>query len=423
MKRILISIVALAAVMGTALAAQEQTEVRLAYPVAVTAPIATIMNGFAADFMAKNPGIKVTMIFSGGYGDVKTAVQTAIQGNAKAPELAIMLATDVYDLINAKLVDSVDDLAAADADGKAFVKDLAPAYLGNSYDKGKLYGIPFQRSAVVLYYNADLLAAAKLKVPGTWDELGLAAQKLTIDAGKTQWGLEFPSKAPYWLFQPLAIANGQNVFTDSVTTNFNAPQVVEAVQYLIDLSKKFQGIPAGVQDSWGSATQNFIAGRTAMIVHTSGSLANILKGAKFQVGVAAVPGKQAKTGASVTGGGNLYLTAGHTAAERKAAWAFVRFITDPSRVVEFSTQTGYVPYRQSALDSKAWQDYVTKTPQAKAVADILPVMGREISTQSLAAVKSSFNSQLEAAINGQKSPKEAMDIAQAEAVKILADYK
>lgn len=419
MKRTILSLIALALVLGSAQAA-DKVEISLAYPVAVTAPIANIMNGYAEQFMAANPDVKVTLIFSGGYGDVKTAVQTAIQGKAKAPELAIMLATDVYDLVNARLVDSFDDLAKADKTGSAYLKDLAPAYMGNSYSAGKLYGIPFQRSAVVMYYNADLLAQQKIAVPKTWVELGSAAGKLTVDGGAARWGLECSTKNPYWLFEPFAISNGQNIFTDENTVNFNDPKVVEAVQFVIDLSKKYQGMPAGVTDSWGSSTANFIAGKTAIIIHTSGSLSNILKGAKFTVGVAPVPGKKS---ASVTGGGNIYLTPGHTPAERAAAWNFVRFITETERVVDFSTQTGYVPYRQGALKSKAWTDYVAKTPQAKAVADILPMMGPELATNALSDVKSAFNKYLEMAINGQMTPKAAMDMAQAEADKALKDYR
>lgn len=79
-----------------------------------------MLKGWATDYMAKSPDVKITLIFSGGYPDVKTAVQTAIQGGAKPPTLAVMLATDV------------DDLVAAAPGGAAFVKDFLPAYMGNS---------------------------------------------------------------------------------------------------------------------------------------------------------------------------------------------------------------------------------------------------------------------------------------------------
>jgi len=398
-------------------------EITLAYPVAVDAPITTLLKGWSNDFMAKNPDIKVTLVFSGGYPDVKTAVQTAIQGGAKAPTLAVMLATDVYDLVNAKYVDNLDDLVAKAPGGPAFVKDFLPAYMGNSTYHGKLYSLPFQRSAVVLYYNADLLAANKIAVPKSWDELGKAAQALTVDAGKTRWGIEIPTETAYWTFQPLAIGGGKNVYTDDVTVNFNAPEVIDAVQFYNDLSKKYAATPAGVQVAWGTSTQNFAAGKTAMIVHTTGSLAGILKGAQFKVGVMAVPGKKPGTLASVTGGGNLYLTANHSPEERTAAFAFAQFLLDPSRVAAFSAATGYIPHRTAATATPEYKAWLEKVPQAADAVKALASAGPELATQNLGGVKTIFNKYLQAAFNGTQSPKDAMDAAQKEATKALADFK
>jgi sn-glycerol 3-phosphate transport system substrate-binding protein len=422
MKRLSATLAALALGMGLAVAAPK-VEVSLAYPVAVDAPITAMLKGWAQDYMAKNPDVNVTLIFSGGYPDVKTAVQTAIQGGAKAPTLAVMLATDVYDLVNAKYVDSIDDLVAQSPGGQAFVKDFLPAYMGNSMYKGKLWSLPFQRSAVVLYYNADLLAASNMKPPRSWDELGKEAQALTVDAGKTRWGIEIPTENAYWTFQPLAIGAGRNVYTDDVTVNFNDPKVVDAIQFYVDLSQKYKGTPAGVQVAWGSSTQNFAAGKTAMIVHTTGSLAGILKTAKFKVGVMPVPGKTPGTFASVTGGGNLYLTAGHGADERKAAFAFAQFILDPERIAQFSQATGYIPNRSSVQSSAVYKAWLKNVPQAADAVAALGAAQPEIATQNLNAVKTVFNKYLQAAFNGTQTPKDAMDAAQKEADAALADYK
>jgi sn-glycerol 3-phosphate transport system substrate-binding protein len=398
-------------------------EISMAYPVAVDAPITAMLNGWVQDFMAANPNVKVTLIFSGGYPDVKTAIQTAIQGGAKPPTLAVMLATDVYDLVNAKYVDSLDDLVAQAPGGAAFVKDFLPAYMGNSQYKGKLWSLPFQRSAVVLYYNADLFAAAKLAPPKSWDELGRDAQALTVDGGKTRWGIEIPTETAYWTFQPLAIGAGRNVFTDDVTVNFNAPEVVDAIQFYVDLSQKYKATPPGVQVAWGTSTQNFAAGRTAMIVHTTGSLAGILKTAKFKVGVMAVPGRTRGTLASVTGGGNLYLTAGHTPEERKAAFAFAQFLLDPARVAKFSQATGYIPNRTSATATAEFKAWLAQAPQAADAVGALAFAQPELATQNLNGVKTIFNNYLQMAFNGGKSPKDAMDAAESESNKALADYR
>ena len=422
MRRLALLTAALALCLGSAFAAPP-VEISLAYPVAVDAPITAMLKGWAQDFMAKNPDVKVTLIFSGGYPDVKTAVGTAIQGGAKAPTLAVMLATDVYDLVNAKYVDSLDDLVAKAPGGEAFVKDFLPAYMGNSTYKDKLWSLPFQRSAVVLYYNADLLASKGLKAPRSWAELGKDAQALTLDGGKGRWGIEIPTENPYWTFQPLAIGAGKNVYSDDTTVNFNAPQVVEAAQFYIDLSHKYGATPAGVQSSWGTSTQNFAAGKTAMIIHTTGSLAGILKGARFKVGVMAVPGKMEGSLASVTGGGNLYLTAGHSQAEREAAFAFAQFLLDPSRVAEFSRATGYIPNRAAARDSAVFKAWLKEVPQAADAMKALDAAQPELATQDLNAVKTIFNKYLQSAFNGAMSAQDAMNAAQKEADAALADYR
>ena len=411
------------AALGVGFAVAAPVEISLAYPVAVDAPITAMLKGWAADYMAQHSDVKVNLIFSGGYPDVKTAVQTAIQGGAKAPTLAVMLATDVYDLVNAGYVDSLDDLVARTPDGQAFVKDFLPAYMGNSTYRGKLWSLPFQRSAVVLYYNADLLAKAGLKPPASWAELGKDAQALTMDGGATRWGIEIPTENPYWTFEPLAIGAGKNVYTDDVTVNFNSPEVIDAVQFYIDLSHKYGATPAGVQSSWGTSTQNFAAGKTAMIIHTTGSLTGILRSAHFKVGVMAVPGRAAGSYASVTGGGNLYLTAGHSPAERQAAFEFARFLLAPERVAEFSAATGYIPNRLAARDTSAYKAWLAKAPQAADAVSALDAAGPELATQDLNAVKTAFNKYLQAAFNGTMSPTDAMNAAQAEADKALADYR
>lgn len=402
---------------------KQAVEIAFAYPVAVDAPIAKIMSGYADEFMAANPGVAVKMVYSGGYNDVKTAIQTAVQGKAEAPELAVMLAADIYDLINAQFVESVDELVAKEPAAKKAVADILPAFLGNSYQDGKLYGIPFQRSAVVLYYNKDLFAQNGLKPPADWDELARAAAALTADGGKTRWGIEIPTDWPYWVFQPLAIGGGSNVFKSDTETSFDAPAVVDAVRFYNALSAAHKATPSGVQASWGSSTQNFAAGKTAMIIHSSGSLSGILKNARFQVGVMAVPGKSAGKAASVPGGGNIYLTPGHSDAEKKAAIKFAAFLLDPERVSAFSRATGYIPYRKAALDAASWQEYAATVPQAMDIAKAMDAAQAELSTQALAQVRTVFHKYLQAAFNGEMEAAAAMAQAQAEATKILADYK
>ncbi len=253
--------------------ADEPVTIQVFYPVAVDAPIAEILNGYVEEFQAANPNITVEPVYSGGYGDVKTAIQTTIEGGGDPPALAVMLATDIYDLVNAGYIAPLDELMAG-ADG-GYIDDFYPAFMANSLYDGQTWSIPFQRSAVVMYYNADLFAEAGIEPPDSWDSWAEAAAALTESDGDTtsRWGIEFPSGWPYWLFQPLAIGAGQNIIGESDTeVYFDAPEVIEAVQFYIDLSTEYGAMPEGVQAIWGQAPSDLASGQTAMIVHSTGSL-------------------------------------------------------------------------------------------------------------------------------------------------------
>ena len=403
----------------------EPVTIQVFYPVAVDAPIAKILQGYVDTFQAANPGITIEPVFAGGYTDVKTTIQTTIEGGGQPPALAVMLATDLYDLINGDYITSLDDYIKAMPDGQAYLNDFFPAFLANSRYDGKVWSIPFQRSVVALYYNKDLFDEAGLQPPTSWATWADAAQKLTVREGDqvTRWGIEYPSGWPYWLFQPLAIGSGQNIVADDTTVSFDDPRVIEAEQFYIDLSHKYQAMPEGVQSVWGQAPSDFASGQTAMIVHSSGSLAGILKQADFEVGVMPIPGKEEGTYATVPGGGNLYILKGAPKAHQDAAWKFIQFLTQPENVADFSINTGYIANRQAAYETPAMKDYLAQVPQAGTLRDALQYAGAELSVQDLGEVRNIFHNYLQAAYNGEMSPAEAMAAAQKEADEALKAFK
>ena len=403
--------------------AMEPVTFQVFYPVAVDAPIAAILNGYIEDFQAEYPYITVEPVFSGGYGDVQTAIQTTIDGGGEPPALGVMLATALYDLINADYIAPLHGYVADMEGGDAYVADFLPAFLANSYYDDQLWSVPFQRSAVVMYYNADMFAAAGLEPPTSWQSWAEAAQALTVQEGDTtNWGLQYPSGWPYWLFQPLAIGAGQNILNDDCTVVFDDPAVIEAVQFYIDLSAVYGAMPAGVQAVWPTASTDFASGMTAMIAHSSGSLSGIIEQAEFEVGVMPYPGKEEGSYASVPGGGNFYILKGAPQEQQDAAWKFVEFITRPEYVADYSINTGYIANRASAYDTEAMQAYVAEVPQALATRDALQYAGAELSTQNLGQVRGIFHDYLQRAINGEMDAAEAMAAAQAESEAALADF-
>lgn len=66
-----------------------------------------------------------------------------------------------------------------------FTKKIRQDFLKSSLDavtvKGKICAVPFEVELLGLYYNKDVLAAAKVAPPKTWDELIAATKKLKSD--------------------------------------------------------------------------------------------------------------------------------------------------------------------------------------------------------------------------------------------------
>src|ERR1700751_208160 len=115
-------------------AAETATEISFYFPVAVGGPITRIIDGYAADFQRENPAIKITPIYAGTYQDTLTKAQTALKANA-GPQMAVLLSTDAFSLIDDDLIVPFDTLAGGDAD-RAWLRSFYPAFLRNGEING-----------------------------------------------------------------------------------------------------------------------------------------------------------------------------------------------------------------------------------------------------------------------------------------------
>ena len=406
--------------------ASAQVEVPFFYPVAVGGPITKIIDGLAADFEKENPGIKIKPIYTGTYQDSITKALTAVK-SGEPPVTSILLSTDMFTLIDEDAIVPFDDLVKTDAD-RAWLKSFYPAFMENSQTGGKTWGIPFQRSTIVLYYNKELFKEAGLdpnRPPQTWREQVEYAQKLTkrdASGNVTQWGIQIPSSGfPYWLFQALAIQAGTNLMNQAGTqTYYDRPEVIEALTYWVDMVRKHKVHPEGIVE-WGTTPKDFFEKKVAMMWTTTGNLTNVKNNAKFDFGVAMLPaGKQR---GSPTGGGNFYLFKKATPAQRDAAFRFIKWITTPERAAKWGIDTGYVAVRADAFETPAMKAYVAGFPAAAVARDQLPYAKAELSTHDNQRVTKALNDGLQAALTGTKTPDAAMKDAQREAERLLRTYK
>lgn len=412
---------ALVSLAGPALA----IDLEFYFPVAVGGQAAETIQAMTDKYMEEHPDVRINAIYTGSYADTTTKAITAARGG-NAPQLAILLSTDMFTMIDEEIVDPFDDHMDA-AEFEEWIGGFYPAFLRNSQFEGKTWGIPFQRSTPVIYWNKDAFEAAGLdpeRGPENWDEMREMAEQLTIrdaNGNVTQWGVRFPSSGfPSWLWTGLVASNGGSLADDSgVNVNFNSPEAVEALEYLVSLSQDGVMQP-GIID-WGATPQAFMDGESAIVWTTTGNLTNIRTNAPFPFGVGMLPANT-QHGAP-TGGGNFYLFSDSTDEEKAAAVEFVRWATAPEQAADWSIATGYVAPRPDTWDTQIMQDYAEEVPGAIVAREQLEYAVPELSTFQGPQVTQILNTQLEAAITGQRSPQEALDQAQREADAILQAYR
>ena len=255
-------------VLGVAKTASADVDLQFFFPVAVGGKAATTIDALTTEYVSQTPGVKIDAVYSGSYQDTITKVLTAARGG-NPPQLSVILAVDMFTLIEEEAIVAFEDLITTDEE-RAWMKGFYPAFMENSTTGGKTYGIPFQRSTPVLYWNKEAFKEAGLDPdtpPATWDEMVSFGKKLTkkdASGNVVQWGVRIPTSGfPYWLFQGLTTQN--DVFlmnADGNETYFDDPKVIEALAYLVDLSTKHKIMAPGIVE-WGTTPKAFFERDTA----------------------------------------------------------------------------------------------------------------------------------------------------------------
>lgn len=413
-------------VIGTGPSMAAPVELTMYYPVAVGGPLTKIVDELVAQCEQQLSGIKVKAVYAGNYNDARIKALTALRSGQPA-QLSVMFAIDIFELIDQDAIQPFDDLVSTPEE-KAWLDSFYPTLMENGRTGGKTWGIPFQRSTIVMYYNKDAFREAGLNPdnpPSNWDELVAATKKLVKKdaAGNvTRWGIEIPSTGyPYWMFGALTMQNGQVLMNDAGnTTYFDNSAVIEALRFWRDLGAKHNVMPTGTVE-WGTLRSDFLEQKTAIMWHSTGNLTAVKKNAKFDFGVAMLPAKKRR--GTPTGGGNFYIFKKAKPEEKKAALSFIKCMTEPTRTAEWSIRTGYMGISPAAYQTQALKDYVSGFPYAAVARDQLQYATAELSTHENARVRKLLDDAIQAALTGAKSPDEALKSAQKSADGVLRRYR
>ena len=376
-------------------------------------------------------------IFQGSYDDSLNKLKAGLQSkDIPAVVQQFDLATQV--LVDLKVIAPMQDFIDRD---KFDIKDYEPNVLAYYSVGGKLYGMPYNTSNPMLYYNKDAFKAAGLdpnKPPRTYAEVLDYAKKLTKKGADGKVSMYGYSMAVYgWFFEQLLAAsgglyldNGNGRDARATKAVFNNPEGVKILQWWKE------GYDAGVFGNFGRPTADtqkaFDAQQTAMMIESTAGLRSRLNAAqgKFELGTGFLPRPDeaafTKSG-TIIGGASVYIMKDRPQPEQNCAWEFVKFTTSPALQAYWHTASGYYPVTKKAYDEAVDKEWVTKYPQFLTAVEQLHNSPNNRFTQgALTGVMPTARQNTELAIEtllaGKGTPQQVLDKAAADTTQAITDY-
>ncbi|WP_340023707.1 sugar ABC transporter substrate-binding protein [Paenibacillus sp. FSL K6-1096] len=210
-------------------------------------------------FNAANPDIKITAQVQS-WGDAYSKFPAAIQAG-NGPDLLFTIPDYTTLIKELGVVQPVDDIIESlNAAHKFQASSLAPYQY-----EDHTWAVPVFGMVQALWYRGDLLSAAGIQPPTTWDELKSAAEALTSG---NKYGIALPASksmaTDQVLYSFLVTAGAKNILSGDNTVTFDNEKTVEAYQMYSDLLKFSP--PDSNTYQWGEPQAQFNAGTAAMAI-------------------------------------------------------------------------------------------------------------------------------------------------------------
>ena len=343
-------------------------------------------------FTSENPNIKVTLQNQSSYPDLQQKITSTTSSPKDLPTMTQAYPDWMLNAVSENLLVDLDPYITNEKLKFDNYDDILPSLREATKIDGKTYGIPFNKSTEVIWYNKTLFKELNLEVPTTYEEFVEVSKK--IKEKKNIPGAGFDSLNTTFLKN-----EGQ---TFDPKFDVTGETSVKAVNYYLD----------GVKEGYFriAGTDKYLSGPFAnkQVGMYVGSMAGetfvkLGVGDKFEVGVAPYPAKT-----SIQQGTDLYVFNNATPEQRTAAYEYLKFLTTKENQITWAKETGYMPIRKSAIDSEEYKNSGSLTAKilgdaTKDLYTISVIPGadtafREISTVLegiLADTKSDVNKNLE----------------------------
>ena len=295
------------------------------------------------EFTDKNTNIKVTLQNQSSYPDLQQKITATLASPKDLPTI-----TQAYPdwMLNAVQDNLLVDLGTYINNDKLKFDnydDILSSFRESSKIDGKIYGIPFNKSTEVIWYNKTLFDELNIKPPTSYEELTKVAKEIKDKKGIV--GAGFDSLNTYYT----TFLKKEGVVFDS-KFDPTSDASVKAVNYYLDGIKegyfRIAGTDKFLSGPFGNGTLAMYIGSNAGESFVKQSV-----GDKFEVGVAPYPSKP-----SLQQGTDVYMFSSATTEQRTAAYEYLKFMTTTENQITWAKETGYIPVRKSAIDSDQYKN-------------------------------------------------------------------
>jgi multiple sugar transport system substrate-binding protein len=361
----------------------------------------TLLSKLGDEFMKQNPNVKVS-VTPVDWGQAVAKLQTAIAGNT-TPDVSQM-GTDMMGQFGAT---GAFEPVPADINPSAYFES---AWNTNIVD-GAASGVPWYVETRLLYYRKDIAEKAGItSPPATWDDLKTMAKAMK-EKGGAKWGISLGTKNWQEYF-PFLWSNGGDVVDASGNPALNSPQAVEALTFYESFFKE-DLTPKSVPEGF-DITPAFVTGDHPMFFSGPWHLGLIKTagGAGFDAKWAIAPMPKKASGTSFLGGSNVVVF--KNSKNKDAAWAFVKFLSDPKTQALWYTTATDLPAVQAGWDDPA----VKSDPNVAMFGEQLKDTKAQPVSATWSELSSAINDTLEKMTSGAMEPQAAADQMQKDAESI-----
>lgn len=366
----LLAAAATVAVIGSALTgavvqAQDELSGKLRVDfLAYDAGMQPFLDKVKADFNALHPNVELTLEIPN-LDTYRDSLTTQASGGAP-PDVAQIATSWLPPLADAGILVDWEESGYS----PELLAMMDPALRDGARYGGKLFGLPYGASARAIFYNTDLFSQAGITAPpATWDEFLDAARKLKAA------GVEIPfyyegkgQEAMAAWFAYVYFTNGGELAADGKLT-LDQDACVKGLTVWDTMNKEGLFEPDVTAGTFDQQVATMASGQSAMTASGPWMIGMLKdKGPDINFGTFPVP---QGTNAATVGVTDVYALF-KDSQNPDAAKAFVEFLMDPARNLEFIQGRGFLPIytEQFALpdfQSEPIKAFVDALPSAKFV--------------------------------------------------------